>query len=513
MSISRFALPLLTLALAGCATTSPPSRIVTPDGIAAHVTELASDAYEGREPGTAGEEKTLSYIEAAYRRIGLQPIAADTYRHAVPLVKSEARGGRIEVGSVTIENGEAAVLRAPMTETRASAKGDVVFAGYGVVLPDQARDDFAGANLKGKIALIFAGLPEGVAEPSAALRRQSMRTVKLENAARAGAAGVILVYDLAADAEEWQHVRAFGARAEVQLDTPTAAQAPLYALVGRDAGATLARGFGTSISALKTAAATPGFKPQILGQGALSAENSVTRFTSSNLAGVLPGRTRPDEYVVYLAHWDHLGHCGTGADTICNGAIDNASGVGGLIELAEAFAHGKRPERSIVFLATTAEEVGLIGGKHFAASGPIDARRMVAAFGLDTIAANGPSDEVVVLGEGLTSLDARLAAAAKAQGRRMRTMPDVQSFYARSDHFAFAEVGVPAVIATGIFAGSDFGAYMGTHYHQPSDALSLTIDYRGAAADMNLLLAVGQGLANSREWPTWTKSSPYQRRP
>lgn len=167
----------------------------------------------------------------------------------------------------------------------------------------------------------------------------------------------------------------------------------------------------------------------------------------------------------------------------------------------------------MLFLATTAEESGLLGGKHFAVSGPIDPGRMVAAFGLDTIAANGPSEDVIVLGQGLTTLDARLADAAKAQGRRIKVMPDVQSFYARSDHFAFAEVGVPAVIATGIFSGSGFGDYMSNHYHQPSDAVTLPIDYRGAADDVNLLLAVGQGLANSREWPTWTKSSPYQRRP
>lgn len=511
---SRFFLPLFALlSAAACATAPRSDPVVTPKGIAAHVTELASDAYEGREPGMAGEAKTLAYIEAAYRRIGLRPASGETYRLPVPLLKSEVGAGRIAAGSVTIESGETATIRAPMTEKGAAAKGDIVFAGYGVVLPEEGRDDFGGLDLGGKIALVFAGLPNGSEEPSEAMRRQSLRTVKLENAARAGAAGAILIYDLAPGEDEWRRVRAFAGRAEVQIDAGTPVKTTLYALVGREAGSALARGLGVDLAMLKSEAAGAGFKPRTLGSGALSAENRLTRFTSYNLAGVLPGRRRPNEYVVYLAHWDHLGHCGTGVDTICNGAVDNASGVGGLIELAEAFAKGRRPERSVLFLATTAEESGLLGGKHFAASGPIDAGRMVAAFGLDTIAANGPSDDVIVLGQGLTSLDARLADTAKAQGRRIIAMPDVQSFYARSDHFAFAEVGVPAVIATGIFTGSGFGDYMGNHYHQPTDAVTLPIDYRGAAADMNLLLGVGQGLANSREWPTWTKSSPYQRRP
>jgi Zn-dependent M28 family amino/carboxypeptidase len=511
---SPFFLPLFVLlAVSSCATAPHGDPVVTPQGIAAHVAELASDAYEGREPGTAGEAKTLAYIEAAYRRVGLRPISGETYRLPVPLLKSEPGDGYFAAGSTTIASGEGAAFRAPMTETGAAAKGDIVFAGYGITLPEEARNDFAGLDLSGKIAMVFAGLPDEIAEPSAAMRRQSLRAVKLENAARAGAAGVVIVYDLAPGEDEWRRVREFAGRAEVQIDTAATAGTPLYALVGREAGAALARGLGTDLPTLKAEAAREGFRPRALGSGALSAKNRITRFTSYNLAGVLPGRKHWDEYVVYLAHWDHLGHCGTGADTICNGAVDNASGVGGLIELAEAFAKGRRPERSVLFLATTAEESGLLGGRRFAVSGPIDARRMVAAFGLDTIAASGPSDDVVVLGQGLTSLDVRLADAAKAQGRRIKAMPDVQSFYMRSDHFAFAEVGVPAVIATGIFGGKAFDDYMGTHYHQPSDAATLPIDYRGAAADMNLLLGVGHGLANSREWPTWTKSSPYQRRP
>lgn len=514
MPISRFPffLPAL-LFVAACATGTRDVPVVTPEGIAAHVTELASDAYEGRAPGTAGEVKTLAYIETAFRGAGLLPISKQSYRLPVPLLKSEAASGSLSVESVIAENGETAVVRAPVTQASAAAKGDIVFAGYGIVLPELGRDDFAGLDLNGKIALIFAGLPDGTVEPSEAMRLQSARAAKLENAARAGAAGAILVYDAPPEDETWQRARSAAGRTEMQIDAPVVVQGPLYAVVGRAAGSALARGLGTDLPALKTEAAGINFKPRILGAGALSAENRITRFTSYNLAGVLRGRKHPAEYIVYLAHWDHLGHCGTGVDTICNGAVDNASGVGGLIELAEAFAKGRRPERSVLFLATTAEESGLLGGKHFATSGPIGAARMVAAFGLDTIAANGPSEDVIVLGQGLTSLDARLADAAKAQGRRIMSIPDVQSFYARSDHFAFAEVGVPAVIATGIFAGKAFGDYMGNHYHQPSDAVTLPIDYRGAAADMNLLLGVGQGLANSREWPTWMKSSPYQRRP
>ncbi|MBB4631366.1 M28 family peptidase [Sphingosinicella soli] len=510
----RSFLPLFTLlSLAACATAPQRERAVTPEGIAAHVAELASDAYEGRAPGTAGEEKTLAYIEAAYRRIGLQSISGDGYRLAVPLLKSEAAGGTITAGSLSMASGRTIAIRAPSAEVSRIAKGDVVFAGYGVSLPEQGRDDFAGVDFNGRIAMVLAGLPEGTTEPSEALRRQGARAAKLANAARAGAAGVILLYDLPSEDEVWRGALAATARTEMQIEGQAAAPSILHAVAGREAGTALARALGTDLAALGTRAAAPGFKPEVLASATLTAESRLTRFISYNLAGVVRGSKHPADYIVYIAHWDHLGRCGTGADTICNGAIDNASGVGGLIELAEAFANGKRPERSVLFLAATAEESGLLGGRHFAASGPIDADRMVAAFGLDTIAANGLSEELVILGQGLTSLDGLLAGAARAQGRRIVAMPDAQSFYTRSDHFAFAEAGVPAVIATGVFTGSGFGEYMGKHYHQPSDEASLPIDYRGAAADVNLLLAVGQGLANSGEWPTWTKSSPYQRQP
>lgn len=503
------------LLLAGCAGT-PQSRSapIAPARIAAHVNELASDAYEGRAPGTEGETKTVAYIEAAYRDAGLVPISGDDYRVPVPLVKSEVEAGSISVGDVTVAGGDGAVMRPPMGEQSQSVAAEIVFAGYGISAAEHGRDDFAGLDLRGRIALVFAGLPAGDALPEP-VRVQATRTTKIANALRAGAAGLIIVYDVGADDESWRAARGFVGREVIRID----GQAPdmnemLLAVVGREDAQRLTAGLGTDLAALRGEAAAAGFKARALGAGRMEARNRLTRFSSDNVAGVLRGRKRPDEYVVYLAHWDHLGHCGKDADTICNGAVDNASGVGGLIELASTFAHGRRPARSVLFLATTAEESGLLGGRHFAASGPIPAKAMVAAFGLDTIAANGPTKDVIVLGQGLSTLDDWVADAARAQGRQIAPMPDVQSFYARSDHFGFAEAGVPAVIATGVFAsGGSFGDYMAKHYHKPSDAPSLPIDYSGAAADMDLLLAAGSALASSTNWPTWSKSSPHQRQP
>ncbi len=510
----RVSLSVFALVLAAGAAAQPLPAAITGDAIAAHVEILASDAFEGREPGTAGETKTVAYIEAAYRGIGLTPVSGDSYRLPVPLLRSEALSGEIAVGALRLEDGPGMTARPRLADESGDAAGEVVFVGYGIHAPKQDRDDFAGAELHGRIALVLAGEPPGQTLHDAA-RAQATRPAKRATALRAGAAAVIVLYDLGPDDPVWTATRETVSRTALRLDGSAAGSGDiLSAVVGGDTARRLAAALGADLAALKAEASADGFRPRVLGQGRIAAANRLVRFSSDNVAGLLRGSERPDDYIVYLAHWDHLGHCGTGADTICNGAVDNASGVGGIIELARAFASGPRPKRSVLFLATTAEESGLIGARHFASAGPIPAARMVAAFGLDTIAASGPARDVIILGQGLSTLDTVIARAARRSGRKVVSMREPQGFYARSDHFGFAETGVPAVIATGMFAaGGSFDRYMSERYHKPSDEASAAIDYRGAADDANLLLDVGRTLANGRSWPRWQKSSPYQRRP
>lgn len=503
-------IPLLLLVAAARAVPAP---VITPENIAAHVNVLASDAFEGRAPGTAGEEKTVAYITDAFRAAGLAPLDGGDWRMPVPLVTAVAASGEIRSGGTLLANGDASLVRAAPTETRADLTGEAVFVGFGISAAAEGRDDFARINLAGKIAVLLDGLPIGMDGAEPAIAEQRGRAAKVRNAERAGAAAVVVIYDAATTDAAWQAVHDAFAREQTRLDDGRQTTgATLTAVMDCSAGQSLATALNTDLAALKAEANLPEFLPKSLGTLTLSAQNRLRRFTSSNVAGVLRGVRYPDEYVAYIAHWDHLGHCASGADTICNGAIDNASGVGGLIELAKAFEHGKRPQRSILLLASTAEERGLLGGRYFAASGPIAPTRFVAAFGLDTIAANGPTSDVIILGQGYSSLDDWIARAAKAQGRKIVDMPAVQGFFRRSDHFAFAEVGVPTVIATGVFAeGGGTEAYLHDRYHKPSDESSAAIDYRGAAQDVELLLAAGRAIANSRKWPAWGKSSPYQR--
>ncbi len=238
---------------------------------------------------------------------------------------------------------------------------------------------------------------------------------------------------------------------------------------------------------------------------------------SNNVVAVVRGRTRADEFVLYVAHWDHLGICADAgaADRICNGAVDNASGIGGLLELAKAFASGPRPERSVIFLATTAEESGMLGTSRFIESGAVPLNAIVAVFGLDTIAVRGRGREVVMLGRGLSNLDRWVEAAARAQGRHVVSSPMARTFFTRSDHYLFAVAGVPSTLVTGLFATDPddgaYDAYMTGRYHKPSDEADADIDYSGAVLDVELILHAGQTLANSDVWPAWRPTSRFQR--
>lgn len=514
--MNRFAF-IAALALAGCATRpSSPASVIDPDAIARHVETLASDAYEGRAPGTAGEKKTLAYIVAQMTAAGLRPGNGSSWFHDVPLVEIAPSSDAVltvegKEGGAAFEWGEDAVILNPqaMPDARLD-RTPIVFAGYGIGAPERGWDDFAGADLRGKTVVVLAGVPDPLKDAA----QLGTTSAKVAEAVKRGASGFIVLLPSDLSDERWGALVEAERRPDIQLDGKPGA--PLIeARLRETAAERLFAVSGHDYADLRAAAGKPGFRPVALGSRASVRLNGrVRRFASKNIVGVLPGTKRPDEYVLFLAHWDHFGRCAPGKpDPICNGAVDNASGVGGLIELARAFGKGKRPQRSIMFLATTAEEHGLLGAYHYIERPVVPLAKMVGGLGADTIASGGAPADVVVLGQGLSpGMDRLIAEAAKAQGRKVVADSASEAFFQRSDHYPFATAGVPVLIATSVFAPevrAQTDKFLAERYHKPEDEHRSDLRFDGAALDIDLAYRVGMRLANSRERPGWKPGTPY----
>lgn len=514
----RLSLAAALLLSTSCATRPPSANgdgnPISTNALARHIEVLASDAFEGRAPGTAGEEKTVGYIVEQMRAAGIEPGNGGSWFHEVPLVEvapSTSSILRIEgaKGGAAFEWGEEALILNPAARLDARLdRSDLVFAGYG--LSAQGRDDFAGVDLAGKTVVMLAGLPEALKDSGL----NAAASAKVAEATKRGAAGTIVVLPSGYSDEQWAALVKSERRPDLQLDGKQSGPT-IDVRVRHGAADHLFATSGHDLAALTAAAGRPGFRSVPLGSRAtVRLDGRVRRFASKNVVGVLPGAKRPDEYVLFLAHWDHLGRCAPGeADPICNGAIDNASGVGGLIELARAFARGKRPDRSILFLATTAEEGGLMGAKHFAEKPPVPLSKIVGGLGADTIASGEVRADVVVLGAGLSpDMDQVIAAAARSQGRQVVADKSSESFFERSDHYPLAAAGVPVLIATSVFAPGARAItdkYLAEHYHKPSDEYRPGMPLAGAVLDIDLAYRVGLRLADSRVWPGWKPGTPY----
>jgi len=507
---------VIAFLLAACA--PRPSSTVTaidPAAIARHVEVLASDAYEGRAPGTAGETRTVSYIVAAMQRAGLQPGNGTSWFQEVPLVDVQPSTSAILTvagakGAAAFEWGEDAVLgNSRATDGARLERSELVFAGYGLSVPAAGWDDFAGIDLTGKTVVMLGGIPHALKD----VETVAGSAAKIAAVAKRGAIGAIIVLPSTITDDQWATQVASARRRDIRL--AGGSSGPLVeARVRHAAGDRLFAASGHDFATLTAAAGRAGFRAMPLGSRASARlDGAVRAFTSKNILGVLPGATRPDEHVLFLAHWDHLGRCAPDApDPICNGATDNASGVGGILELARVFASGERPARSILFLATTAEESGLIGAQYFVDHPVVPLARIVGGLGNDTIGAGTPAD-VVVLGHGLSpQMDSLIAAAAKSQKRKVVVEAASDGFFPRSDHYPFARAGVPVLIATSIFAPGSKAAtdsYFEMGYHKPADEYRPGMNFEAAAADIDLAYRVGLRLANSRAWPGWKAGSEY----
>lgn len=534
---------LLALALSGASLAAPPpAPTFDTKRLSADVKTLASDAYEGRAPGSAGEEKTVAYLSAQFQAAGLQPggdlrDGKRLWTQAVPLRRADIVG----TPQLVIASGDQrqALTQGQQIAVRAALDGSsqvtldgapLVFVGYGVKAPERGWDDFKGVDLKGKIAVVLINDPDFETGKGAfdgkGMTYYGRWTYKFEEGARQGAAGVLIVHETAPASYGWATVANSNTNSmfDVVRDDPKSVHPELEGWIQRDLAVDLFKRAGLDFDALKKQAQSRDFKPVELKGERLYADYAVKSevITSHNVVARLPGKTRPDDTLIYTAHWDHLGVGAPDAkgDRIFNGALDNASGVAALLELARAFAKGPAPQRSVVFMAVTAEEKGLLGSEYYASKPLYPLARTVAVINMDGMSPFGPSRDFGIYGTAKLELLDDLKRVAK--GWDLRYTPDPKpeaGYFFRSDHFSFAKRGVPALsfaagqdwvdggVAAGKAASDDYTA---KRYHQPGDEWQPNWTFAGAARDMQVLYTLGEELANSTQWPNWSRDSEFR---
>ena len=527
------------------ATADDAAASIMPEDLMRHIKVLSSDEFEGRAPATKGEELSVAYLTEQFRHIGLKPANPDgTFVQKVPLVGSTAS----EVQIAFRAGGERLVLPFPTegvvwTKRFVPAinveKSEMVFVGYGVVAPEYGWDDFKGVDVRGKTIVFLINDP-AIPDPKdpskldekmfkgRAMTYYGRWTYKYEIAAEKGAAAAIVVHETGPAGYPWAVVQGSNSRENFDLPAPdkNMKRAAVEGWITLDRARQLFRAAGQDFDKLKQDALSRNFKPVALGATAdFHFKNTLREVASQNVAAKIIGADPmlKDEYIIYTAHWDHLGRDTTKqGDQIFNGAVDNASGVASLLELAEAFMHLKdKPRRSILFLAVTAEEKGLLGAKHYARSPLYPLARTAANINMDSMNPWGRTRDVTVIGYGQTTLEDSLRDAARAQGRTLT--PDAEpekGRYFRSDHFEFAKVGVPGLyIHPGTqFVGrpADFGGkkmeeYIANDYHKVSDEIKSDWDLSGAAEDVRLLFDVGLRIANEDRFPEWKAGSEFRK--
>jgi Zn-dependent M28 family amino/carboxypeptidase len=496
---------------------------------------LASDEFEGRGPGSVGEEKTVEYIKAQMQRIGLQPGNGDSYFQDVPMVETTADANtvlKLDSKGTTrdLKFGTDMVIGTRTGQPTVSVKdSELVFVGYGVDAPEQQWNDYADQDWTGKTVVMFVNDPGFHSKDKDLFEGDRMTyygrwTYKFEEAARKGASAALIVHDDAGASYGWDVVKNSWAGAQYDLpakDDPDA-RLPAQGWITADVARQLFADAGLDLDQAYKDANTRGFKPVPLNaKVSFDLNSTIAEKTSRNVVGVLPGTSRADEAVLYMAHWDHLGkHEGEEGDNIYNGAVDNATGVAGILEIAEAFAgQEKKPERSAVFVAVTLEESGLLGSKYYVAHPTFPLDKIAGVINLDAMSVGGKSRDFVVTGKGNSQLEDLLKVQADQQGRVLVEEGNpAGGYYFRSDHFNFAKAGVPALYAKGgndlVEGGAEAGKAAseeyGKRYHQPSDEVHEGWKLDGVVQDLQALHGVGSELAAGDTWPNWYDGNPFK---
>ena len=517
----------------GNATFSPG---ITEADVSQHVKVLASDAFEGRAPGARGEQRTTDYLIQQFKRIGLQPGNRGSWLQAVPYVQTTLQHrDRVRLAidgskdKSELAFGSEMVIGSPANEPHAAIKdSSIVFVGYGVDAPEQQWNDYAGLDLKGKTVVMLVNDPGWGGQDPMLFKGRELTwyghwASKFEAAARRGAAAAFIVHDTEAAGYPWSVVQTGWSGPQFSLPTSEDAtpRLPIAGWLTTAAARKLFADAGADFDAQKKSADTRGFKPvELDAKASVAIDSTITHGQSNNVVGELPGSSRPYEAIIYSAHWDHLGRDG---NEIYHGAVDNASGVAGMLEIAEAFAHRRpKPARTILFMALTMEESGLLGSRYYVDHPVVPLDLTLADLDMDALTVIGPSRDIAVIGYGQSQLDDYLVEEARTQQRAVTPDPlRKPGFFARSGQFNFARAGVPVLYARsgldlldgGVAAGRKaYDDYIANHYHQPSDAFDPNWDLRGMVQDLRVLYMVGSKLANGKApFPQWKPGSDFRR--
>ncbi|MGC1205339.1 MAG: M28 family metallopeptidase [Flavobacteriaceae bacterium] len=498
-----------------------------------HIEQLASDEFLGRKPFTEGEVKTVTYLKDEFEKLGVLPGNGDSFFQDVPMV--EINGTPSDNMVITGENGSFNLERlkdfvattnkvAPSVSLENS---ELVFAGYGIVAPEYGWNDYEGIDWKGKTAVVLINDPGFKSGDSTLFKGNEMTyygrwTYKYEEAARQGADGLIIIHDTEPASYGWNVIESgwSGARLVIESDLP------LLNVESWVSGESAQKIFDASSMKgqdYKTIAKSKNFKPVLLDLNvSVSIENEIKKDVSKNVIALIPGTERKDEFIIYSAHWDHFGvGKAIEGDSIYNGAIDNASGTAGLLALAEAFKKSNETKRSIVFMAVTGEEQGLLGSAFYAENPIFNPKKTVANINIDALGSPGKMKDLTITGFGQSEMDEYAKEAADSQNRYIIPDPEAEKgYFFRSDHFNFAKIGIPALYASGSYEGFDISIenikkyndnYRMHKYHQPSDEYNAeTTDLSGVQLDLQLFYEVGLKLANEDYFPKWYDTSEFK---
>ena len=541
MKVKRSFMLLASIIVLACnpqANEGQQEAAVATDALAEHIKTLSADDFQGRKPFTEGEEKTIEYIKQQYQKLGLQPANGDSYYQEVPMVAIEA----VNVSDMVISNGnedlrlkfrkDFVALTRRVTDRIELNNSELVFAGFGIVAPEYNWNDYEGLDVTGKTVIVlvndpgFSTLDENLFKGEA-MTYYGRWTYKYEEAARQGAAGIIIVHDTKPASYPWGVVENgwTGSNLYLQADDNNMSRCEMEGWVTLDMAKNIFALAGMKDYEFTKEAVNQDFKPFSLNLNlSLSFANVNESSKSHNVAGIWPGSDNADEVIIYSAHWDHLGVGAPDAagDSIYNGALDNTSGVAAILEIARAFTRQQtKPKRSVMFLAVTAEEQGLVGSEYYATHPLFPPAKTVANINIDALSIIGPMKDLTIIGYGQSEMEDIAREMAARQGRYITPDPNpgAGSFF-RSDHFNFAKIGIPALYAKGAKEHATKGVEYATqqkeefnakHYHQPSDEFGPDWDLNGMAEDCSLLFNVGLKLANDPSlWPQWKAGSEFK---
>ncbi len=512
-----------------------PEQQIDIDDLSKHIRILASDEFEGRAPSSTGEEKTIRYLAQQFRALGVEPGNGNSYFQAVSLIALTASG---DLEIALEKNGTRQSLKFPedmvvwtkqIKEQVSVYQSELVFVGYGIVAPEFSWNDYKDTDVHGKTVVILVNDPGYATEEDSIFNGRSMTyygrwTYKYEEAARQGAAGALIIHETGPAGYPWEVVSGGwgGKQFDLITEDENAGRCQIEGWITVSSAGSLFELAGLNMKEALEAAKFRDFEPQGLKvQISTSITNQIEKSESQNVIAKITGAERPDEYIIYSAHWDHLGkNPDLEGDQIYNGARDNASGTAALLELAQAFKAGRPPDRTILFLAVTAEEQGLLGSAFYAGNPIYPVEQTVANLNMDALDIWGKMKDVIVIGYGNSQLDEYLATAAKSQGRKLRPDPESEKgYYFRSDHLSFAKQGIPALYTKGgldhLHNGEQWtmeqkADHTANRYHKPGDEFDDTWDLSGTVDDIRLLFSVGSELANNQDWPNWNEGVAFK---